>query len=280
MPVVLRSTAKMRPDRATSFLFGVRLTAPVLALVVVLGVCVPSYLILEPNKTTEQIGAPCLAAAAVGISIWVMSVSRSVNAYVATNRFVRACGEKLQRPAVMTTGIIKPRVVVSEDAMVVLSAKQLELVMRHENAHVLHRDNLKRLLLMLAPNMIPLVNSFRPLEQAWARCAEWAADDAASAGSEEDAASLAEALLRVASLPDNRPRHNAAFTSLFVSNQDLALRIDRLLSARAMPTHHGNRRMKSIGSIVTIAIISAICIVLADPPTLVVVHRSLELLMH
>jgi hypothetical protein len=74
-PWVLKLTGRRRPGSAASVLLAARLFPSVAALLVVAGVCVPSYFWLEPQATVEQVGLACLAAAllsavSLGAAIW------------------------------------------------------------------------------------------------------------------------------------------------------------------------------------------------------------------
>jgi beta-lactamase regulating signal transducer with metallopeptidase domain len=106
----------------------------------------------------------------------------------------------------------------------------LAVALRHERAHRASRDNLKRLLIQLAPAVFP---GLRKLEQAWIQSAEWAADDRATEGDPDRSAALAEALLRVARLQSTIAMPTLV-TSLVAADEDLAQRVNRLLDAPAV----------------------------------------------
>ena len=59
-----------------------RLLPAALALFVVVGICVPSYLWLEPEINAEEVGAGCLTAAILAAALWTISVGRGVRAAV------------------------------------------------------------------------------------------------------------------------------------------------------------------------------------------------------
>src|SRR5580692_4098002 len=52
------------------------------AVLVVAGVCVPSYLWLEPESAVEQVGLVCLAAAVVSLASWGFAAERGLRAII------------------------------------------------------------------------------------------------------------------------------------------------------------------------------------------------------
>jgi hypothetical protein len=87
---------------------------------------------------------------------------------------------------------------------------------------------LKRLFVELVPDIFPFVNSFKVIEDHWARFIELAADDDATLGEVERCIALAEALIRVARLGKVETT-SLLLSSLSANNQELAVRVRRLL---------------------------------------------------
>src|SRR5205807_3433126 len=127
--------------------------------------CVPSYLWLEPAGATENIGIWCLTAAMLAGSVWGISLARAARAVVGSFRYMRRCQEvgreargavwvvESSAPVLGLAGIIHPRLVISRGLVTALSSDQLAAALRHERAHGVSRDNLKRLLILLAPDV-------------------------------------------------------------------------------------------------------------------------------
>ncbi|MCX6628995.1 MAG: hypothetical protein NTW28_15365, partial [Candidatus Solibacter sp.] len=55
-PAAVRAARRMRPHLAGRFLLALRLLPAALALFFVVGLCVPSYLWLEPEINSEEVG--------------------------------------------------------------------------------------------------------------------------------------------------------------------------------------------------------------------------------
>lgn len=294
----IRIAETMRPRSAARFLFILRMLPSVLAMMVVLGLCVPSYLWLEPQFASERVGLACLlltALAGVACSRSLIRTARAINASVRLrSEWLRsgldasledkelhsavdqqAMVVSQREPVLALSGIFRPRMIISRGVLAALSKEQLDVAAHHETAHRDSHDNLKRLFLVLSPEFFPFANGFAALEKTWVRFSEWAADDEAVQEDSQRALSLATALLRVARM-GAQPRLSILQTSLLPEDQDLSARVDRLLCAEALPidkaSHTSSRPIVQ-------ALFLAVCAValVGIPVTLSSVHRLLEL---
>jgi Zn-dependent protease with chaperone function len=289
--MVLRIAETMPARSAARFLFAMRMLPFALGSGAMLGLCVPSYLWLEPQAASERIGFACMAFAILGGLSCAGSAARVVRALVATircNRAWRRAGSETQMPGessmavilqkdapvLALVGVFHPRLVVSQSVVHALSTEQLELALQHEQAHRVSRDNLKRLFLLLAPTLIPFLRGFSYLEGNWARFSEWAADDDAVRGDSYRALCLAAALLRLARMGAGKPL-TCVHTALLPADQDLAARVDRLLRVQPLQAVAPIRK-RTLASSASVILAVCLAILLILPSTLPSVHRLLE----
>jgi len=279
-PAAIRRASTLRPRRAARLLLSLRLLPAALAATVVTALCVPSYLRFEPLMTNEQAGLVSLTAAILGAAILGLAIYRGCSALLRSALYLRRSdgresrveGETVwivpQGAGLALAGIWRPRLLISEGALAGLSSDQLAVALRHEHSHRVSRDNLKRLLIRLAPAVFPRL---RTLEQEWVKHAEWAADDRATEGDGERSAALAAALVRVARLQSGMAMPEL-MTSLVAADEDLAQRVDRLLDAPTV-AETPNRRFE------TIAFASAVLLIGGLALNLRLVHVLLENLL-
>ncbi len=291
-PGVMAMAKRSKPSSAASLLLAARLFPSVAALLVVAGICVPSYLWLEPEATVEQVGLGCLAAALLSVVSWGISARRGLRAIALSIRYERYCrqlGQETELDRENTrvcviedaaglfalAGIFHPRLVISREVLQNLSAVELEAALRHERAHGTSHDNLKRLLLLLAPNILPfsMWGGLASLERGWAQFAEWAADDNAVNGDSRRAVSLAGALVRVASM-GALTEASPLMTSLVADGRDLEARVNRLLGAALDSANPGRARPRMLAAIVLVA--GFLLVAMSGPATLQTAHRLLE----
>lgn len=291
--VAVKIAEGVRPATATRFLFFARLFPCLLGIALVTGLCVPSYLRFEPEGTLERVGWLCLFAAVLGAVSWVLACLRAARALADSH----GCQQKWQdsgyetrlpgavsrallvqneSPLLALTGVIRPRPVVSQSVLRSLSREQLQLAFEHENAHAASHDNLKRLLLLLAPDPLPFVRGFAALEQAWAKFCEWAADDDAVQGDPGRAITLAAALVCVARMGIS-PRLTFLHTSL-IYDGELSERVDRLLQGESLGAKQ-TRRTRSVAVFMGLGTAACVVSVAAFPAALSSVHRLLELFL-
>ena len=293
----VRLAEHMKPQSAARLLFVLRIFPLALTLLAVLAFCIPSYLWLEPEATGEKVGLLCVLMAVLGLALWVPALRGVVCAVRGTNRYLTDCerhGRRItvpgeESPALLLTdrtpvlavaGIFHPRLLISRRVLRELSHEQRDAALRHEHAHRTSGDNLKRLLILLAPDAIPFVATFGGLERAWSKFTEWAADDEATAGDPERALTLASALVRVAKMKTgSQPRANVLSCSLVGGSEELSQRVDRLLRPQPKPGKPVKEVVRLLGS-ASALIATAVGVITLWPGSLSLVHQALERLVH
>jgi hypothetical protein len=264
-PVAVRAADRIRPRVAARLLLGLRLLPAAAAIFVVVACCVPSYLRLEQEAGGEQIGRFSVIAAAGAAAWWAFSLGNLTRALVRSARYTRHC-ERSGAPVLMLTGILRPRLVVSQAIRRALTEDQLDAALRHEQAHRRAFDNFKRLLLAATPRM----PGFTALERSWSRISEWAADDEAVAGSALRALCLADALVRVARLGTV-----PAEVSFLGDGRDLARRVDRLLHPQTYRRPRRNGYVLACGAGLAILVAAFVAV-----QPLEMAHEVMEHLVH
>ncbi len=283
---------RLRPSVAARLLLAVRLFPAALGVLVVGGICVPSYLWLEPELSREEVGASCLAAAILGASLWILSGVRGLRGVMRASRHSSDCmrlgrpaglaGFRLpiwvldtQAPLCALVGVFRSGVVLSDVVVNRLTPAQLGAALRHEEAHLRARDNLKRLVLLLTPGLLPGFHGFQEIERGWARFIEWSADDEAVAGDNQRSLSLAAALVRMARLGGSA---TAPLTASFLSDcGEVSARVDRLLSpAPAAPLPDVRPAVVAA----SVALVAGLVVGMLHPSTLSYAHRIIEEVIH
>ncbi len=266
-PMAIRFAEKMPARQGARFLLFLRLLPVSLSLLIVAGLCAPSYLLFEPRVSDERMNLLCSAAALCGLGIWAVSISRSIYALIRSAQFARSAelagrATALAGDSSLTavlcdgapifglSGIFRPRVIFSRDVQMALSPEEFEVALRHEKAHRISGDNLKRLLILLAPEALPVSRCFARLEHAWMKLSEWSADDDATRGDTQAPLLLAQALIRVARM-GVAPRSRVSVS--LVGDSNLEERVNRLLlmepdNAAQFSLHKSFRWIRACGS--------------------------------
>jgi Zn-dependent protease with chaperone function len=172
-------------------------------------------------------------------------------------------------PPLLLYGISTPKVLVSENAVALLSPDELRVAVEHELGHLRSRDNLKKLIMHGAP--FPGMGS---LERAWQEAAEFAADEAAVSNS-ADAVDLASALIKLCHLVP--VQESPAFTTGLVDMAALVnARVRRLLNWK-----QGRSKERQSRWCFWFAIAAALPYTVAHyGQALVVTHRLTEWFIH
>jgi len=283
----LRWLNSMSARSCETFLFAIR-TLPLLAsAAITLAFTVPSFLMLEPRTTDEEVGIAPVVLGLFFLGMMAWGVSRAVATQMRTARTVsewlsgatavqeqanvpvfRTCH---RAPALTVAGLGSARVLVSETAYSVLTPHELTTALRHEFAHVRSRDNWKKLVFRILE--FPGMSS---LESAWSEKAEMAADDAA-VSSFDDALDLASALIKLSRLAPVQT--TAEFTSalLHSSPDSLSARVRRLFQWN-QPERNVPRRSGWI-ALLPIAVVLVTTIALHYSFVLVQMHELTEWLV-
>ncbi|HSZ61055.1 MAG TPA: hypothetical protein VK828_04625 [Terriglobales bacterium] len=215
-------------------LFAVRILPLAGSAFLTLAFALPAFLLLE-RAIDEDLGtylfSACtlllLAAAWLRVATAQSGASRVVAHWLEGARALHtdATGPALQcrkGPPLLLYGVSTPVVLASETAVALLSPDELRVAVQHEIGHMRSRDNLKKL--MVYATAFPGMAS---LEQAWQDAAEFAADEAAVASS-DDAVELASALIKLADLAPSQELP-AFTTGLATCSALVRRRVQRLL---------------------------------------------------
>ncbi len=242
-----------RPAASLSahWLFALRMFPLAASALITVFFAFPAFLLLESNAIDEDGGT--LVFSICSLVILGVGLARILSARSHTARIVGewmkgaivlrvgVTAPTLQTrtgvPPLVLVGVSHPQVLVSEEAVSLLSQDELRTAVQHEMSHVRSRDNLKKLILHGA--VFPGMSS---LENAWQEAAELAADQAA-VSSRREAVDLAAALVKMSQLVPVQDTP-ALTTNLVNVRASVALRVQRLLSwnggkpgARFQPNH-------------------------------------------
>ncbi len=294
----IRFAERMPARRGARLLLFLRLFPASFSLLVVAGLCVPSYLLFEPRLTAERMNLLFLGAGLCGLAIWGVSIARGVYALKRSAAFAHSAEfagratslEGDPSPTAVLSGgppifglcgIFRPRVILSRDVQMALSPAEFEVALRHEKAHRISGDNLKRLLILLAPEVLPAARCFARMERAWMKLSEWSADDDATCGDLEAPLVLAQALIRVARL-GVVPRSPLSVS--LVGDSNLEERVNRLLltepGAAAQFSWHQSFQSLCVCALGAFLLFALVALALkAWPPIFYAMHLALEQLI-
>jgi beta-lactamase regulating signal transducer with metallopeptidase domain len=252
---------------------------------VVLLLTMPSFLYLEPHAVEEAIGLGGLAMALCGAGVIVVGFVSAVAAWWRASRFVHACTANSRRldagvgvpafevscaaPALLVSGVYRPRLLVSGRAAELLSPSEMEVAIRHEMAHVRGRDNLKKMVLRFCA--FPFLAA---LEREWLMAAEMAADDAAVTD-QRTALDLASALIKIARASAGAPAPELAMSLVPEKGARLSVRVQRLLTWQRPVSARSPHWRK----IAVLAGLAAVLVVVNYSWVLAQMHEFTELLM-
>src|ERR1700676_4119575 len=269
-------------------LFALRVLPLAASVVITFAFVVPSFQLLEPRviNSDEGIGAMPLALGVCALLLIACGCFRVIAAQIRTSRVLArwlgdACfldaGAQIvtfysrrEAPPLTLVGVRKPRVLVSEATVALLSHDELHIALKHELAHMRSRDNLKKLVFRLCP-----FPGMARLESAWSQTAELAANDAAVSNL-HDAIDLAAALVKLCRLV---PVDAAPVCTVGFVTGSISVRVARLLAWNESGA--GKARHIPIRSwYVVPSVLAALSLVFVSyGPTLALAHTVTECLV-
>jgi beta-lactamase regulating signal transducer with metallopeptidase domain len=271
-PAAIRVAPGLRASGGARLLFVLRLLPIALSTVIVLALCVPSYIHFE-HDARENVGLQCLLLSLCGLVTVASSIVRAGRALAISRR---AAVDMETRPVFALAGILRPRIMVSAEVRETLTREQMEAALRHEAAHARARDNVKRLALIASPRFLLFTDAHLSLERDWALLSEWAADEAAVASEPRCAVALAEALVRVARL-SACSRMIPTASALVARPDDLAQRIQRILALSV--ADRPRERSSALRPLATAALVM-LCAAPFSPGLQSAIHTVMERLVH
>lgn len=275
-----------RIQRASSrTLFILRVAPMALAMFVAAILLVPSFVGFEPRGTQETIGLLGAAFALAGLAILGTGAAHAFRAWRHASQFLAnqvtgsaafaVCGKskiievasELAGPVVV--GIHHPTLLVPSGVRESLSGPELNAAIRHESAHVVRRDNLKKLTLQFLS--FPFLSE---IEEAWNRAAEIDAD-ALSVRDPQEALDLASALLKIAQSKAKGVVPRIAMSLVPRVGAPLAMRVERLLLWTPQTKASSRLPMPVAGAL----LLAAATVAWGYAPLLGQVHEWTELLL-
>jgi Zn-dependent protease with chaperone function len=248
---IIRPRARrLSPASRADLIFALRTVPTALALACVATLLLPAYFAYEPAHSEEAVGFKLALLALVSATGFALAAWRAAVSFVATREIRRglmrratplelrgvavpAFSVEHHLPLVAVVGCLRPRLFIASQLFDVLSADEISAAVAHELGHISTRDNLKRTLMHVCRDVLPLAPCARLLEREWSAESESAADEfAARAGGAPAAISLASTLVKIARLmPETGVRPTSAAVAMLVDGEaGVAERVDRLLA--------------------------------------------------
>ena len=275
-------------DASPGFWLALRLAPAMVSLAFAAAVFVPSYWRYEPREFVEGFDVSLTILAALGLAIIAAAASRGAAAWRRASRrtaaWMRASrpltlpGTDLpayvidaEAPVMALVGVFRPRLLMTQPVLDALTGEELGAAAAHELGHWRALDNLKRLAMCAAPDVLFAAGAARALERRWAAAAEHAADRGAGASGEARCA-LASALVKVARLTPPAVSLAEPISAL-VDGGDITARVHNLLDEAPASESRGAARWLAFA-------IPAAILILGYAPLLRLVHGVTEVLVN
>jgi|SRR6185295_3346366 len=279
------------PTMSPAFWFALRILPAVSAAAFAAIVFAPSYWRYEPRDFVEGFDTSLAAIAIASLVAIGAGLSRGVYAWksaVARSRRWMRTAQPIalgtarvpvfvvdaQPPIMALVGVWRPRLLVSRRLIETLTGEELAASVAHELGHHRAWDNVKRLAMGAAPDVLAPTSIARAIERRWASAAEHAADRMSGDATPASRCALASALVKVARLTPPTPMP-AEPISMLTGGGDIASRVQVLLDDRVAGPTCSRRYVRALTAATALAAFAA-----AYGPLLRIVHELTEILVH
>jgi len=250
-------------------------------------VFLPSYWQYEPRGVDEGFDVTLTALAVLALAVIGSGAVRGVSAWRRAARRTEdwlcvarplalpdtsmpAFAVDTDAPVMALVGVLRPRLLVTRPVLDALSDEELRASVAHELGHWRAWDNLKRLAMNAAPDVLSATSCARAIERRWAAASEHVADRGAG-DSDRARCALASALVKVARLTPPATSIGEPISAL-VDGGDITSRVRRLLDDAPSPPGRGPVRWLAPAAAVA-------ALVLGYVPLLRIVHGVTEILV-
>jgi hypothetical protein len=275
---------------SAGFWMSLRLAPAVAAVLFTIVLFAPSYWKYEPRENVEGFDFTLTLLAGCGLVLVGAAIVRGLIAWTTARRRVQtwmaharpltlasttlpAYAIDAVQPLIALVGLRRPRLLITQGLIDALTPAELDAAVAHELGHQRAFDNLKRLVICSAPDVLTYFHAARVIEQRWAAAAEHLADRIDGPDSAAARCALASALVKVARLTPTIPATSEPISTL-ISGGEIASRVQRLLSDEDT-TPSARRRLGALS-----ALAGLIAVASTYSPLLQSVHELTELLVH
>lgn len=295
---ISRLTRRWSATARARLLFLFRVFPAAAALVAVVTLFIPSYILYEPLPADEVVDTKLVvlaSVAAVGIVMafwrWLASwraTKRLVSKWMKRAEVVRIEGKNRQAfnlphpfPIIAVVGVLRPRLFIAKRVFDSLDRTEFLAAMEHETGHLSARDNLKRVLMRCCRDLLAIFPCGRSLDRAWSRAAEAAADEYAAARGRSTALDLASALVKIARMVPEGPKLTMPEGAYLLSDdpEGIAWRVHRLTQIAdtgIVDYQHGEFISRMVTRCCLCLSLAALTCAAASPHFLVKLHAAME----